>query len=518
MTNGPYYRGKAQTTSLRDRTLTGIGWKATSSLTYFISQFAIGVVLARLLPPRDFGLLGLAMIVVGFGTLFVDLGFGPALIQRQSLTERHIRVAFTISIFTSLTLGMLVYILAPFAAEFFRDTRVVTVLHLLSLTFIFAGFSVVSNALLIRKLAFRRLFFVEITSGGVIYGFIAISLALAGFGIWSLVAAGLARSFMRCLLLYYVERHTVVPLVASAELKELTGFSAGLTLARLCNYFALKGDYLIVGRILGPEVLGIYTRAYNLMTLPTTFLAQIIGSVLFPVASKLQADAERFRSLYLDFLSLVGFISMPLSALLVILGPEIIVGIYGRNWAGAIVPLQILGLFTFFRAHYSAAATFLRAKGWVYRIMLCQIVYGVTVVSGSVLAATLWGINGVASAVGLAILIMWSLVIQFSKKATGASTADVLATVVPGVVFAVPVVLVTVCLKSTFLYFGVKPLWVVINTLVASSVPVTASLFLIPQRFLGFLPHRILENLEGVIPSWLRPAYCRIVPQLAGNG
>src|SRR5699024_5947311 len=130
-------------------------------------------------------------------------------------------------------------------------------------------------------------------------------------------------------------------------------FGTGITINRIFNYFALKGDYFFVGRILGAYSLGIYTKAYNLMQLPTSQFVRILSNVLFPAASAIQDDNERTRKVFLKSIGVVSFIMTPICFMIVVLAPNIIVGIYGAKWAEAVVPLQILGCVGFLRATYN---------------------------------------------------------------------------------------------------------------------------------------------------------------------
>ena len=503
--------------SLRQRTVAGVGWKFASVAVSFVSQFVIGVILARLLPPEDFGLLGLAMIVVGFGNVFVNLGLGPALEQRQELKERHVRVAFTVSVLSGFALCALVYAAAPYAAQFLGDGRITTILQVLSLSFVLSGLYTVSAALLRRRLDFRRLMVVEVTSSVAGYGGLAIALAFMGFGVWSLVYAALLQRLLSVVAAYAFVRHDVRPLFSARETKELASFGAGISLAGVFNYFALQGDYFVVGRVLGPGPLGLYTRAYTLMTLPTSRFVQSLASVLFPAMSKVQQDPKRFRRAYLDSLSVMNFVTIPVLAVLVALAPELVAGVYGEKWMGAVAPLQILGCFGAFRAMYNGASSFLRAKGWVYRILLCQVVYGTCMLVGAWQGAIYFGLEGVAGAVGGAITVMWALVMYFSSRATHTRFRQVLVTMVPGGVLAAPIVAACLVCKYFFAFLGIKPLWTLLAAALLGLFVAGVALFTFPQWLFGGLPRKLLASLEGVVPPWGEGAYRRVAAHFDGS-
>ena len=497
--------GEAEGTSLRQRTITGFSWRFVTVLGNFVSNFAIGVVLARLLPPEDFGLVGLALIVIGFGKLFADLGIGPALIQRDTLTERHIRVGFTLSLVMGAVLTLAVYHTAPWAARFMDDARLTGILHVLAFVFLVSTLKIVSIALLNRRLDFRRLMITELVSYGIGYGGVAITLALMGFGVWSLVYGSLVQNVLAAVIAYAMVRHTIKPLVARQEAKELASFGAGISAASIVNYAALQGDYIIVGRMLGPGALGLYARAYNLMKIPLNYFVKVLSKVLFPAASKIQHEPERFRRVYLTSLTFTNFVSIPCLLFIVILAREIIVGIYGPQWEGAVVPLQALALFGVFRASYNNAGAFLRAKGAVYKILLTQVVYLALVIAGAWVGALQAGINGVAFAVGGAIFVMWLLFTYYSNQVTETSARAFWRTHVPGLVIGIPVGAACLLTKLGVAELTTQPLVILFAATTTSALAALAALALIPGRFFHDIPLYLLKLGDGYLSErWMR--------------
>lgn len=283
---------------LKKRTIGGFKWATIERGASVIVQFIIGVVLARLLPPEDFGLIGLAMIIVGFSQIAVDLGLGPALIQRKNITERHVRVCFTTSALLGITIAIIVFLIAPFIAKILGTAKVIPIVKAFSLLFIFRGLQISSFSLLQKKMNFKALFFVNILKSSV-YGVLTIILALRGWGVWSLVIGNIAKDIVSLSVNYFFARHSIIPLLAIKELKDLSHFGVGMTINKIFNYFALRGDYFLIGRILGPYSLGIYTKAYRMMHLPGQQVINILSKVLFPAASVIQDDKKKSKRLNL---------------------------------------------------------------------------------------------------------------------------------------------------------------------------------------------------------------------------
>lgn len=410
--------------ALGQQAVSGLSWQMLASAIKFVSSFGIGIALARLLPPEDFGIVGLAYIATGFAATLTDLGFGPAIIQRKELTERHIRVCQTLSVAATVLMGVALFASAGLIADFFKDPRVEPVLQVLALSFPFTGLGITSGALLTRQLAFKTLVKIQLFASILGYGGVAVAMAATGFGYWSLVGGTLVQTVLSTVLQYVASRHTLRPLVSRAEVRDLFGFSAGMSLTSTVNYFARQGDYFVVGRLMDATSLGLYSRAYTLMQLPMTFFGQALSKVLFPAASRVQDDPERFRRAFLTTFSISVAVSLPVSLMIAILAPEIILVLYGEKWAATIPLLQILALFGMFRMSYNTAAAFVRARGQAYRLLLSQVIYGALVLGGSWWAGSVWGLAGVAWAVGGAIFAMWLLVTGFAMRATSVGITE----------------------------------------------------------------------------------------------
>lgn len=411
---------------LSRQTVSGLSWQMLSSVVRFVAQFGIGIALARLLPPEDFGIVGLAYIATGFATILTDLGLGPAIIQRKELTQRHVRVCHTLSVVAAVLIGIALYGSAGLIADFFKDVRVEPVLQVLALTFPFSGFGTTAGALLTRRMAFSTLVKIELITSIVGYGAVAVTMAALGYGYWSLVGGTLVQTVLAALLKYAVTRHDLRPLTTRAEINDLFGFSAGMSLNTTVNYFAQEGDYFVVGRLMDAASLGFYSRAYALMQLPMKFFGSSLFHVLFPAAARVQDDPERFRRAFLTTFSLSVAISLPVSLSIAIFAPEIILVLYGEKWASTIPLLQILALFGAFRMSSNTAGAFIQAKGQAFRLLSSQIVYGFLVVCGSWWAGSVAGLEGVCWAVGGAMTVYWTFVVSFANVAALSSISQCL--------------------------------------------------------------------------------------------
>ena len=436
---------------LAHKAISGLRWELVGSFIRFVARLGIGITLARLLLPEDFGIVGAAFLVTGFASTMRDLGFGQALIQRKTVSGRHVRVCQTFSVAVSALLTALVYSSAVSVANVFGDTRVGPVVQVVAFTLLFSGFGSTSHALLRRRLAFRTTVRISLVSNILGYGTVAVPLAMLGFGYWSLVGGSLAENLSSSLLTYSAERHSLKPLIARTEIRDLVGVSVGMSLDSTANYFALQGDKFVVGRLLSLTSLGFYSRAYALMELPLALIGSAASRVLFPAMAQVQDDRERFRRVYLTVFSLSVAVALLVSVAILILAPEIVLTLYGERWAPTVPLVQILGFFGMFRMSYNTAATIVKARGQVYRLFLSQILYGLCVVAGGWWAATTVGLEGVAWAVGGAITGMWLLNVRLANVAAGVSTAECARTIatamVPGLTVGLALFIVVAGLR-----------------------------------------------------------------------
>lgn len=384
------------------------------------------VLLARLLTPEDFGLVGAAQVVVSLTQMFMHFGVGPAIVQHENLTRDHIRVGFTLSAVFGILFALLVYYAAPGLAELYRMPDLVPIIQVLAIAFPISGAASIGRSLLQRNLRFRALAMVELTSFVVGYGTVATALALLDFGPWALVYGQIGQTLVATVLVLVASRESVGLAFKLNEAKHLLNFGAGLTLARIFNYLATQADNFIVGRYLGAEMLGLYSRAYQLLMLPTNLIGTVLDRVLFPVMASVKKDSARLRQAFDTSIGVVVLLTLPLSVGLFVAGPQVILTVLGDQWQAAIGPFRVLILFLVWRTAYKISDSLARAVGAVYRRIWRQLAYFLAVVVGALVGQHFGGLTGVAWGVGLAVMVNFILTLQLSISLLGASWAQVL--------------------------------------------------------------------------------------------
>lgn len=493
--------------SLTQRTLGGMAWVAWGSGIMAILKVAVLVLLTRLLSPADFGVVSAALIVIVFAMTFSQLGLGPALVQRPQLQPHHVSTAFLASSGFGFIAGGLIWLAAPLIAQFFRMENLAPVVRVLALTFPIVGFSAVAESLLQRELRFRLLANVDVVTYGLGFG-LGIGLALLGWGMWSLVAAHLVQSVLRAAILLWAERPKFRPQPTWAAFRELMGYGVGQSAGRLGVFLANQADNLIVGRFLGPVALGLYSRAYQLMAVPTALLGDVLDRVLFPTMSRVQDDPRRLASAYLQGTAFVALVTLPAGIVAAVLAPELVAVALGSKWVALVPPFQVLAVGMMFRTSYRMSDSLSRATGRVYRRAWRQALYAGLVFLGA-WVGQFWGVTGVAVGVLLALFINYLLMAQLSLSVGQISWLQFLRVQVPAIWLTLCVAGAASAVVAWTRHLGFPPLGRLLTASAAAGVAALLAGWLAPKSTLGEYGMRMRDTLRAHLRGRIRPTPVR---------
>lgn len=325
----------------------GIRWGVIDQGAQVVLRLATNILLARILVPRDFGVVALAVVVVNFAVILSGLGLGSALIQRRELTERHVTTAFTTSAAFGVLLAGAVAIGAWPAAVFFREDALRGLLPALGLTFVFRGIEVTPNDVLVRELRFRE-YYLSSTIATTVSCAVGVAAALLGAGVWSLVWMMCSESALAAALAWVFAIRAGVwrPAVGFDRrcFRDLIGFSSYVTGSQLVSYGNNNGDNLIIGRVLGATALGYYGFAYRLMILPLQRFGGIVSQSAFPALANVQDDVEQLRSGYVTATRYVAAVCFPITVGIAVAAPLAVPVLLGDRWRPSVPVLQILAL------------------------------------------------------------------------------------------------------------------------------------------------------------------------------
>jgi PST family polysaccharide transporter len=508
----------ASVPSMTNRTLSGLFWMAVATGANVVSLLLVVLVLARLLTPADFGLAAAALMVIGFSAIFSEFGIGPAVVQRPELRTAHLRSGFTLSLLLGVVLGAGLWAAAPAVAGFFRLEQLTPLLRVLAVIFPLQSFGVVADSLLQRELRFRCLAVLEVVTVVAGYGAVGVTLAALGFGAWALVGAHLTQTLLKTVLMILARPHPAWPLLDRRACGELLYFGGGFTASRFSNYLAGQGEHLVIGRCLGAVALGVYGRAYQLMAAPAVLFGNVLDRVLFPAMVHVQDQPKRLAGAYRRGTALIALVICPLSAVLILVAPEVVLVLLGPGWQSVTPPLQILAVGMLFRTGCKISDALVRATGAVYRRTWRQTAYAAAVIVGAWVGQA-WGLEGVAVAVLVTLALNFFLMAQLGLCLAEMSWRSFGSAHLPGLTLAALVAVPVAVTGAALRAWGCSHL-VVLGGSLAAVLPCLLVVRRWPGPFLGedgkwmarklraFLfpaarpqPHKETEPMSDVLPA-----------------
>lgn len=329
--------------SLKETFSKAFSWDFTGTIFRQGSAFVISVLLARLLEPSEFGLVGMAMVFITISQVFVDVGFSAALIQKKTVNNIQLSSIFYMNIVFGVALTLIFYFIAPFIALFYENNEIVFLIRWLSLIFIFNAFSQVQIAILKRAMNFKLLT-LRLLIASLLGGVIGIICAYNGFGALSLVWQQISTAFIGTFLLWSMSSWKPSFEFSFIETKKLTVYSSYIFFDSLSAQFFSKVDTLFIGKVFTPTVLGLYTRAESFSQIVNTFSSKSLNNTTFPMLSSIGDDNQRFNNVLFRLLELVCLVSFTLTGILYMFGAELILILFGTKWEAAIPIFEILVL------------------------------------------------------------------------------------------------------------------------------------------------------------------------------
>ena len=483
--------------------LTALKWNYLGAFVRTASSFIIGIFLARLLGPRPFGQVAVAWLVIGLGNLMADCGFGAALVQRRELTSEQIRFAFTVQAILGFLLSAVVALGAPWIAWVFHQPETVPVIRALAAVFSLQAFGLTAANLLKRNLAFGRLQRAQVISYLAGYLALGMPLALRGYGVWSLIAAQLAQTFLLSAQLYLAVRHPLRPLLR-LRYRELTSFGGKVVGVNLVNWTIANGDTAIVGRAFGAVSLGLYDRALILMTTPMNGIVATLQAVLFPTYARAQNQPERVRNAYLTSVAAVQLCLLPAFVLIATVPRTVIGGLYGSRWPAAVPLLVPLALARPFRALMSLAGPLLWGVGKVERELRVQIAVALLFIPALLMAA-----RGSLSAVAwtvFALLVLQSILITRAALNVASIAWRELLRLLRGPVLLAAGTAPLVWLVDHRVFLPMPPAMRLAVDALTGSALILALLLSLPRLFLCDELRELVRRHFRWIPSWVRLA------------
>lgn len=467
----------------------------------FILNFVAAAVLARLLSPKDFGLVGMVLGITGLVAVFSQMGLSIATIQRDSITQAQVSNLFWINVGLSGGLALVSVAIAPLAASFYHDTRVTNIMVALSMTFVLTGSTVQHQALLTRQMRFRTLTTIDVTSSAVGVA-IGCCMAYFKFAYWALVGQQLGTAACNLVLTWFMSGWRPHLPSRNSGVKPLLSFGAHLGLADFIAQVSLNCDSVLLGRYFGAEPLGLYTRANVLLTRPLQQVMIPINSILTPSLSRLQSDPERYRRSVMRAYDTLALIVFCFAAMCFVLASPLVLLVLGPKWGG------VIPLFAGFSV-VAVSAPLSYICPWLYesqgrgkdQLRNHILAGGVTVIA--YIAGLPWGPMGVVISLAIASLFVRLPIVYYIAGRQGpVSTRDLWT----GFLSHLPC-WGAVCLTTTLVFRVVAHTSPIVQLLICGPVGLATGIALIlvfprPRQSVLY----VWNMLRGALARQLRPA------------
>ncbi len=332
--------------SLKVKTINALSWSFLESVVTRSVQFIIGIVLARLLFPEQFGLIGMLTIFIAVARTFIESGFGAALIQRREATASDTCSIFYFNILVGLVAAGLLSLAAPWIAAFYDQPILTPLTRALSLTIVINSFGLIQETLLSRQVNFKILTKTSLIAG-VLSGTVGVAMAAGGFGVWSLAAQQVSNSLIRTVCLWVFSPWRPALIFSFDALRQMFGFGSRLLFSGLLDQIFSNIYLLVIGKLFSAADLGFFVRASTLQAQPSQTLSEVVGRVTFPIFSSIQDDPARLKKGLKKALAVLVLVNFPLMIGLAVTARPLVMVLLTEKWAGCVPYLQslcVLGL------------------------------------------------------------------------------------------------------------------------------------------------------------------------------
>ena len=416
---------------------TAVGWTLVGNWGAFAAQLVTTMVLARLLSPEDYGLVGMVLTITVFVDQFRTMGLSQAVVQRENLTVAQVNALFYVNAAVGFGLAGIVALGAPLVASFYGRSELVAITVALAATYALGGLGVQANALLTRQLNFRALA-IRYTVARLLASAAAIAAALGGLGYWSLVVQQVSMSLFSLLLVWVAVKWRPGRPGGFRSALPLVKFGAGITGAGIFNTLGRAGDALLIGRVLGAADLGLYTRAAHLESMPLQQLRQPLNGAVTPLLSSLQREPDRYRALYTKAIGGLAVVGLPGTAVLAVGAEDVIAVFLGDQWLAATPIMRWMAV-------GGAVALITSSVAWLYQSSGRGNAFATwsgaasVVILASYAVGLAWGVVGVAAAGALVQIALAPLAFLFAIRGTPITMHDVGASIARPLLVAVAV-------------------------------------------------------------------------------
>jgi teichuronic acid exporter len=432
--------------SLAQKTLSGFLWTLLSRFGTRLVILVVGIVLARILSPEDFGLIAMLGVFFAVSSSLVESGFTQALLREKTISEFDKSTAFYINISIAIVLYILLWISAPYISLFFKQPLLENLVKVMGIDLIFKSLSIVQRAVLMQQLRFKLLSAIDI-SVSILTGIIAILLAYNGFGVWALAIKYFLFSLFVTIAFWIKNPWFPKTFINRDSYNRLFGFGIKLVTTGLINTFYRNIYNLVIGKVFLPATLGLYDRAFMLANQVSSSIYVALGQVIYPILSKTLDDKERFKSAYRKIVISITFVNFPLTTFMVFAAEPIVIIILGDKWTGAVPFLQLLSI-SYFIGHISSISQDLYKILGKPEIYLKFSIINKAIVTIAILPGLYFGIWWLIAGTVFAQYIEAFMAMYFTSKEMNYTIKEQMADLLPVSILLIPMILIYISILA----------------------------------------------------------------------
>ena len=337
------YNTPQEESSLKQKAINGVKWTFLDQAGSLGISFVVGIILARLLQPAEYGLLGMVTVFTAIATVFTDSGFGQAMVRKMDLTEEDKLTAFWFSCGMGILVYIALFISAPWVSAFYNEPQLTDILRITSIPILFSGLLTIPNMIFTREINFKVTTKISF-SRAILSGMVGIYMAIMGYGVWALIVQGLVSYAIGVIMSNYYCRWKIKFIFKKNSFHYLWGFGSKMLASNLLNTAYNNLYQIVIGKFYSPTDLGQYQRGQSYSGLFSNTLTQVVQRVSFPTLSKMQDDTERLKYGYRKIIKLSMLVSCLGSMALAAMAKPLIVILIGEKWLPAAEYLQIICL------------------------------------------------------------------------------------------------------------------------------------------------------------------------------
>jgi O-antigen/teichoic acid export membrane protein len=421
--------------NFKQKTVAGLSWSFIDSIADRSISMVVTFVLARLIAPEEFGLLGMITIFVGLSYVFIDSGFGASLIRQKNCTEKDYNTIFYVNLTVSIICYLLIFFSAQFIANFFKEPRLFLIVRVNCLLLIFFALILVQRIIMTKALNFKTMAKISAISSS-ISGIIAIYLAYKGLGVWTLIWKNIIAALIACFLFWLWGAWRPALIFSLASLKRAFGFGSKLLVSSLINSLFQNIYYPIIGKVFSKETLGFYTKAQTFSDLFSTTLVKNIQNVSYPALATIQDDDVRLKNGYRKVVKMTMLVSLTLILGMAATAKALIFVTIGERWMPCVPYLQLICLAVVLLPLQSANLNILKVKGRSDLHLRIEIIKK-SIASLQILVAILWGVEALLIASVINSVIAYLINSYYSADLIGYPVKEQLKDITPSLLFAV---------------------------------------------------------------------------------